>query len=326
MGIKLLNRFLKENCTNKSIYSIPISKLSNKIIAVDISIYLYKYESDNALIENIYTMISIFRYYNIIPIFIFDGMPPTEKKELIENRLQHKRNAEFEYNNLKLLLEKCGETEKNEIVEQMNTLKKKFVYMNKNKINKIKKLIEYYGMKYFDAPGEADHLCAMLVIKKKAWACLSDDTDMFVYGCNRVLRYFSILTHNVILYDYKNILKDLNISHFNFREICILSGTDYNINNNALSNSYNIFKLMQLYSIYRNTEKKEPYVAWICKTYDIQIDYNLLTKLKDMFVIKNNNYDINSYSYNYNENNTLSIYNLCELLKEEGFLFPYTKV
>ena len=83
-----------------------MSKLQGKRIVVDVSIYLYKYETENSLIESIYTMISIFRHYNIIPIFIFDGVAPTEKKELIESRLQKKRTAENEYYKLKQM--KCN--------------------------------------------------------------------------------------------------------------------------------------------------------------------------------------------------------------------------
>ena len=75
MGIKHLNRFLKENASN-SMKLINVSELSGKKIAVDISIYMYRYASDNNLIENIYLMLAVFRYYNIIPIFIFDGKPP----------------------------------------------------------------------------------------------------------------------------------------------------------------------------------------------------------------------------------------------------------
>jgi 5'-3' exonuclease len=63
-----------------------MSELSGKTIAVDISIYLYKFSTDNSLIENMYLMMSIFRHYKIIPIFIFDGKPPDEKKELLEKR------------------------------------------------------------------------------------------------------------------------------------------------------------------------------------------------------------------------------------------------
>ena len=83
MGIKNLNRLLRESCP-ESIRCINMSELSGKRIAVDISIYLYKYEAENALLENMYVMLSIFRHYNIIPIFIFDGKPPPEKNELLK--------------------------------------------------------------------------------------------------------------------------------------------------------------------------------------------------------------------------------------------------
>ena len=100
MGIRHLNKFLRRNCVN-SIKCISLSELSGKKIAVDISIYLYKYTGDDNLIENIYLMISIFKHYNIIPIFIFDGKPPTEKKTLLAKRTLDKAEAEKEYNLLK---------------------------------------------------------------------------------------------------------------------------------------------------------------------------------------------------------------------------------
>ena len=71
MGIRYLNRFLKDNAS-PSIKLCKLADLSGKKIAVDISIYMYRYASENNLIENIYLMLSIFRHYNIIPIFIFD--------------------------------------------------------------------------------------------------------------------------------------------------------------------------------------------------------------------------------------------------------------
>jgi hypothetical protein len=57
MGIRYLNNYLRDKCAN-SIRVTNIADLSGKKIAVDISIYLYKYEADNALLENIYLMLS----------------------------------------------------------------------------------------------------------------------------------------------------------------------------------------------------------------------------------------------------------------------------
>jgi 5'-3' exonuclease len=326
MGIKLLNKFLKENCKSmNSIYNIHMSKLQGKRIVIDVSIYLYKYESDNSLIESIYTMISIFRHHNITPIFIFDGVAPTEKKELIESRLQKKRIAENEYYKLKEMSRECSDntSEKNEIEEQMNSLKKKFVYMNKIKINKIKQLFDYYGMTYFDAPGEADQLCAWLVINKLAWACLSDDTDMFVYGCNRVLRYFSLINHNAVLYDYENILKELDVGHAVFKEICVLSGTDYGHGTGTL----NIIKIMQLYKNYSSYNVDMTFCDWMCINSNIQINRELLSKIMDMFDISKLDMtvlgaDVESRDKNNFNNKKIEKDHLYGLLKEDGFLFP----
>ena len=90
MGIKYLNNFLRTEC-GESIKTITIAELSGKKIAVDISIYMYKYESNNALIENMYLMLATFRQYNIIPIFVFDGKPHTEKKALLQKRKEDKK-------------------------------------------------------------------------------------------------------------------------------------------------------------------------------------------------------------------------------------------
>ena len=99
----MLNKFLQSKCKN-SISSIPLSSLAGKKIVVDISIYMYKYLGEDALLENLYLMISIFRENKITPIFIFDGKPPVEKKELLIKRRQDKEEAEEEYNNLKRML------------------------------------------------------------------------------------------------------------------------------------------------------------------------------------------------------------------------------
>jgi flap endonuclease-1 len=224
MGIRHLNKYLREKCPN-SIRCVNMSDLNGKIIAVDISIYLYKYESEDALMENIYLMLSIFIYYNIIPIFVFDGKPPAEKYALLQQRKENKLNAMTQYEKIKekLDVDDIDEDEKQEMLTTMDHLKKQFIFMNRDKIEKVKELIRAYGATYYDAPGEADELCAMLVAKKKAWACMSEDMDLFVYGCPRVMRYFSLSSHNAVLYYMKGILQELHMSQDEFREICVLS-------------------------------------------------------------------------------------------------------
>jgi len=287
MGIRMLNKFLQEKCKD-SISCIHLSSLSGKKIVVDISIYLYKFLSEGALLENLYLMISIFREHNITPIFIFDGKPPSEKNDTIAFRKKNKKNAREEYYRLKQILDgiesdaesskesdtvsKCVnnidktvveydeetsitiQTNSVEIRNMMERLKKKFVILKSEHIQNAKTLLQAYGMTYYESPGEADMLCAKLVSKNIVYACLSEDTDMFVYGCNRVLRYVSLTCSTAILYDFQGILKTLDMNIYEFRQLCIMFGCDYlphnktqNYKNMTIFNSYKMFKKYKEY-------------------------------------------------------------------------------
>ena len=331
MGIKYLNSFLRENCSN-SIKCMPVMELSGKKIAVDISIYLYKYEGDGTLIENMYLMMAIFRYYNIVPIFIFDGKPPTEKKELLQKRKDDKVTAEKEYDLLKYKLESntnIDDVDKQEIILNMDSLKKKIVYLTKDKINMVKELIRAFGLTYYDAPGEADELCAMLVFKKKVWACMSEDMDMFVYGCQRVLRYFSLLNHTIVLYDTKGIMTDLGITQIDFREICVLSGTDYNIHLdiNEKINDNTLSKTLILFRKYHKTiESGIGFYKWLQKEgkYNNN-DYELLTNIYNMFDLSNHYRDLKVFDKIKIINGKIMSEQMQPILIEDGFLFPPIK-
>jgi 5'-3' exonuclease len=332
MGIKFLNQFLRDKCNN-SIAKINISDLTNKKIAVDISIYLYKYEATDSLLENIYLMLSIFRLHNIIPVFIFDGKPPPEKRELLKKRQQDKTAAKNEYNKLKEQIELNGisDEEKQEIIVSMDQLKKQFVYMNHEKIEKVKELMRAFGATYYDAPGEADELCALLVNTNKVWACLSEDMDLFVYGCKRVLRYISLNNQSVILYYTKGILNELNMNLKEFREICVLSGTDYNINFNVNINvnvsALNLFDIINLFRKFQEEKEKEkelsnqPFYHWLNLKLDLKcnLDLELLNKINSMFNISD---ELTKSFKNIQILNCHIQKNLIkEIMKGDGFIF-----
>ena len=335
MGIKNLNRFLRTECKD-SIKLISLKELSGKKIVIDISIYLFKYAADNCLIENIYLMLSVFRYYNIIPIFVFDGKTPNEKKELIEKRKENKLEAENEYKILKNKLEETNELdeiEKQEIINNMDLLKRKFVTIKKNDFDNVKKIIIAYGATYYDAVGEADELCALLTIKGKVWACLSEDMDMFVYGCPRVIRYLSLLNHTTVLYEQKGILENLGVTQKELREICVISGTDYNIYNNDSNNKnsptlYNTLKYFKKYKKNEKNEKHEKNIGdiefydWLIEKTNYIQDYNLLQKINEIFDLNYSNEQIKNFEKTKITNGKIIYSDIKEILKTDGFIFP----
>ena len=319
MGIKDLNKFLRKECKS-AVKQVHLSVLSGKIVVIDISIYMFKFTEDGGLVENIYLMLSVFRHYNITPIFIFDGKSPTEKKELIQQRRNNRLENEKEYENLKNALNtNKDEEEKQEIKCNMDFLKKKIIHISKKDFENVKKIIHSFGAVYYEALGEADELCAFLTIKEQAWACLSEDMDMFVYGCTRVIRYLSLLNHTCVLYEQKEILNELRITQKEFTEICVLSGTDYNIHNKTSSLS----KTLNLFKSYKNKKTTIEFYEWLRENTNYIEDYNLLIGIDKMF-----NIEVSENLVNFEKisiisgNGQIKMNDMKAILKEDGFVFP----
>ena len=233
MGIKHLNALLMQKCSHKSIYTAPLSALSGRTVAVDAYIYLYKSQELGDFRDNIENMLSIMLYYQITPIFVFDGKPPDEKRELIAKRVESKKRTEETYEILSKKMESSTGNVRTLIESELKTLKKTFLRITRDHIATTKKLLDSYGIHYVDALGEADETCARMVLSGEAWACLSDDMDMLVYGCRRVLRDLNLTSRTIDIYDMKSILKDMNMPMKLFREVMVISGTDYNMNNST---------------------------------------------------------------------------------------------
>ena len=322
MGIKYLNSYLQRNCRD-SINSVHFNELYGKKIAVDVSIYMYKYEADGLLLENMFLLISIMHYYGIIPIFVFEGKTPAEKKDLIEKRAEVRNVAKAEIAVLKEIVAKNevkDVEEKNEILATIEQLKKKTTQINYRKIAKVKALMRAYGVTYFDAHGEADQLCAMLTITGKVWACMSEDMDMFVYGCPRVLRYVSLVQHNAVLYETSGILKTLNMTQQEFSDICILSGTDYNVKEQNI----NLKDTLKLFNQFKqnNINTNSNFYEWLLYNTSYITNIEQLTKIHDMFDITSEmNKSLEIFDKIVIENGPIRDDELEEIMEEDGFIF-----
>ena len=320
MGIMNLNRFLIDNCKRTTIHKYALSSLKNKTIVIDTSIYLYKYIGQNALFENFYTMISQFRENNINPLFIFDGKAPVEKYDLLDARRNEKLSAEQEYNTLRMKIESYDEhvsheQQKKELLE-LKLLKSRFLRVRYSDIIMVKKLMTAYGVMYHEAEGEADQVCAAMVLSGKAWACMSDDMDMFVYGCPRVIRHFSITNQNVLLYKLENILSDLKIDMTTFRQITVLSGTDYNITSNT-----SFVETMKWYEEYIHCKENMnlDFYDWLYKNTKYIQNYESLLKIYHLFQLDDLNihrltpFNVTYHNYDKDE--------LHRMMKDDGFVF-----
>jgi 5'-3' exonuclease len=262
MGVRYLNGVIKSKCA-RAISHQSLRDYSGKTIVVDTSIYIHKYLGENALMESMYFMMAQFRYFKITPIFIFDGVPPTEKRDVIQSREHFRQNAVTKYQETREEMRRhvncipaapdayCAIDKESAILNydskltilerKLRTLRKRFVRANACEISDLKRLMRLFNMRYIESEGESDLLCAHIVKCGLAFACMSDDMDMFLYGCQRVMRHVNIWHGTCVEYHLELILQELGVTLDGFRMICVLSGTDYSCSvTDAVVNTTNV--------------------------------------------------------------------------------------
>lgn len=226
MGIRGLNTFIKKVCP-EAIKNIKIDELNGKTVAIDSSILLYKYRyvsNINNEYSHIIGFINRVKYYkknNITPIFVFDGIPPKEKKITLEKRQMQKVKIK---DKIKLLEELNNSKESKDIEKEIEKLSNQVIYVTKNHILEVKKVLDYLGIIYFDAPDEAEKYCVFLQNENIVDYIVSDDTDCLTFGANKILKTG---VTNIVQVDKEILMNKLQYTNEKFVDFCILSGCDY---------------------------------------------------------------------------------------------------
>jgi len=307
MGIKLLSKLLKQECEDVT-KQLHLSQLYGKKLCIDASIYMYRFKSNDSLLESLYLMCSLFRTYNIDVIFVFDGKPGDEKQGEIQQRREDRRNKWILYDEL---IKKGNLTEQDQ--KQLYKLKRTLTKIKQEDVEKTIQLLDNYGIKHIQSIGEADKLCASLVIKKKVYAVLSEDMDLFAYGSLNVIRYLSLVNHTCIIYNYKKILNKLNMNTNEFKLLCTLSGNDY------LKNNKNIFYYFILHQKFKKKKKDISWLKWLIENDHLQdIEMDDIKKTINLYTI--NGTELSKYKYFIIKNTRYDKDGILDLLKQERFI------
>lgn len=282
MGIPHLNKFFQSNCKN-CISTIHLNSLNGKVIVVDISIYLYKFNLSGSIIDGLYQFITCLKEKNITPLFVFDGKAPKIKDATIQRRRKERRLAKEKCLKLEQELETASKFEKPIIFEELKAMRKRATGLPSNAYEIAKECINMAGLTYYQAYAEADALCVKLVQTNVAWACLSEDMDMFVYGCPRVLRNLHLFQNKVNFYDFTKILNSIHMNLDTFKIICAVSGTDYTPSNINIG-------IVKAYQIYESLNNADNFLEKLnLKSYDNDKYKEKLKEISTMFDISNKN-------------------------------------
>ena len=229
MGIRSLNTLIKKYAP-ESILENSIKQYSGKKFAIDCSILIYKYvhmsKVPNSHIVGFANRINYYLKNNILPIFVFDGTPPEAKRNVLQKRQYNRKKIEDKIAELNSSIsEETTEYEIDSIKKEVKRLSNQIVYVTKYHIEECKKFLEYTGIPYVQAEGEAEKTCVYLKKINEVDYVVSDDTDTLTFGCECVLK--TNIKHSIQELSLSKILKDFDMSYLEFVDFCILCGCDY---------------------------------------------------------------------------------------------------
>lgn len=261
MGIKNLSKFLKTNYPEQ-FELIHISEYAYKKVSIDVSLYLCNFKAvygEEGWLKQFINMVACLRKNEVHCVFIYDTGSPPEKEPERKKRMEARKKIEDRVMDLELAIEKfhmTSEVDKilTEFQEKRKIPKPRMLRDDQNMINitaiefavqkmrkqlfrikpedytMTKKVFDLLDVPYFDAPMEAETMCADLCKKGLVDAVLSEDTDVLAYGSPVFLTKFIISEECCMRLKTNDLWKDMNMTREQFLDFCILCGTDYNDN------------------------------------------------------------------------------------------------
>ncbi|KAI8356106.1 PIN domain-like protein [Choanephora cucurbitarum] len=227
MGISGLLHLLKP-ITQK----IHIKQYAGQTVAIDGHVLLHRgafgaaskianNQSTDSYIQYFMFYIGLFRHFGVTPLVVFDGLP-LPLKQITNNDRRTKRDAKlaegmrYQFQGDHTKAQKCFQ-QSISISEDM--IRSVILELQKQKVEVIV------------APYESDAQLAHLLKTNKAAAVVSEDSDLLVFGCPRVI-YKLTREGDGEQINYEDIFT-LNQEKLNqltpdlFRQMCMLSGCDY---------------------------------------------------------------------------------------------------
>ena len=225
---------------------IALEELANKRVAIDAYNTIYQFLSiirqpdGTPLMDSkgrVTSHLSGLFYRNIsliekgiVPIYVFDGIPPILKRRTLEARMNRRTEAMAEWQKAK----------EEGMLEEARTHAMASTRINKEIVQDAKLLLGAMGIPYIQAPSEGEAQAAYLTRENLVYAAGSQDYDLFPFGAKVVVRNITITGKRKL--PKKNVFVDVNVErillddflkHYgiNREQLVLLSmlvGTDFN--------------------------------------------------------------------------------------------------
>lgn len=260
MGIRGLTGWIRW-AANAAIKAPNWSFYKNKRVGIDILGFLYKAKANNTLpIVYIAHLIAKCRQYNIIPVPVFDGKPPDEKRETIRLRTEARLKNDLKRKQLSTDLEMGSMTnnQRETVEKELGTLTIGSIYVTTDERDEVKRLLYAAGVIFLNANGEADNVLAYLARRGELDAVMTNDMDLLARGVSNLLVPEGAGvpgdTTGWISYNLDTILAEAGLNYQQFLEMCVLMGCDYTSKAKSLPYKASYFNIKYKGTLHRTLE------------------------------------------------------------------------
>jgi len=226
---------------------VNLEDLKGKSLAVDANNVLYQFLSlirtpdgtplmdlkgniTSHLVGLMFRSTRLIHDYGIKLVFVFDGKPPQLKDKEIEKRREARRKAISEWEEAVKMGDYATAWSKAVMTSRLT----------KPLIEDAKKLLEFLGIPYFQAPSEGEAQTAHMAIRGDVWASNSRDYDSILFGAPRLVRYVTISGKEFLpskgvarplepeIISLNELLSHHRITREQLVDLAIMIGTDFN--------------------------------------------------------------------------------------------------
>ena len=284
MGIHGLKPFLKDKNVN-CFFEIPLNCFWGRRIAIDTLNWYFCYQTtavknivnyqtdplkpinQEELYEKLREEFVRFNLklmnHGITPVWIWDGVSKDNKGVTKVERRNARQKMRERRDAVITALKDLDPLERPyELVKELKQLTVNTAGMKREKLEELKDFGIELGIPTVVAPDEAESFASSLAVERIVAAVWSADTDTYPLGCPIVVKNFSYKNGEVYIeatYTLK-ILHDLKLNHDEFRDFCILLGTDFNDRIHGIGPK----KAYQLIEKFRCLEKVEELTKHNC--------------------------------------------------------------
>ncbi|XP_042066218.1 flap endonuclease GEN-like 1 [Salvia splendens] len=195
--------------------------LRNKRVAVDLSYWIVQQETaikgytrNPHIRTTFFRTVNLFSKFGAYPVFVLDGTPSPLKSQA--RIMRYFRSSGMDLSSL-------PEAEKGVSVERNRAFKKC--------IEECVELLELLGMPILKAKGEAEALCAQLNREGHVDACITADSDAFLYGAQCVVKRIQPNSKEPFeCYHISDIETGLGLRRNHLIAISLMVGSDHDLN------------------------------------------------------------------------------------------------